>query len=155
MGGTTLELSLIGLLILANGLFSMSEMAVVSARKARLRQRADDGSKGAAVALELAENPHDFLSTVQVGITLIGTLAGAFGGATVAEKVAVYLKQFPASGRLVAGLSVSAPIERRRDAWIPWVLQAAAEISARLGHCPPPVACIKAGQTLFQASSLG
>jgi len=96
MDGITLELSLIGLLILANGVFSMSEMAVVSSRKARLRQRADDGSKGAAVALQLAENPHDFLSTVQVGITLIGTLAGAFGGATVAEKVAVYLKQFPA-----------------------------------------------------------
>lgn len=92
----TFELTLIGLLILANGLFSMSEMAVVSARKARLRQRADEGSKGAAVALELAENPHDFLSTVQIGITLIGTLAGAFGGATVAEKVAVQLAQLPA-----------------------------------------------------------
>lgn len=60
-----------------------------------------------------------------------------------------------ASGRLMAGLSVSAPIERRRDAWVPWVLQAAAEISARLGHCPPPVACIETAQTLLQASSLG
>src|SRR5690606_34487467 len=77
------------------GLFSMSEMAVVSSRKARLRQRAEEGSSGAAVALELAEDPNDFLSTVQIGITLIGTLAGAFGGATIAEKLARYLDQFP------------------------------------------------------------
>lgn len=60
-----------------------------------------------------------------------------------------------ASGRLVAGLSVSAPIERRRDAWIPWALQAAAELSARLGHCSPPVARIETAQTLLKVSSLG
>lgn len=107
MDGITLELALIGLLILANGLFSMSEMAVVSSRKARLRQRADDGSKGAALALQLAENPHDFLSTVQVGITLIGTLAGAFGGATVAEKVALYLKQFLAIANHADTIAIS------------------------------------------------
>lgn len=73
----------------------MAEMAVVSARKARLRQRADDGSKGAEAALALASNPNDFLSTVQIGITMIGTLAGAFGGATIAEKLSVYLTQWP------------------------------------------------------------
>jgi putative hemolysin len=106
----TFELVLIGLLILANGLFSMSEMAVVSARKARLRQRAEAGSGGAAVALELAENPHDFLSTVQVGITLIGTLAGAFGGATVAEKLAVYLKEIPAIAPHAETAAISAVV---------------------------------------------
>jgi len=90
-----IEVFLILALVVANGVFSMAEMAVVSSRKARLRQRAEDGSRGAAVALELAENPNDFLSTVQVGITMIGTLAGAFGGATIAEKLAVHLKQFP------------------------------------------------------------
>lgn len=95
MGNIGLEVSLILLLVVANGIFSMAEMAVVSSRKARLRQRAEEGSKGAAVALELAASPHDFLSTVQVGITMIGTLAGAFGGATIAEKLSVYLKQFP------------------------------------------------------------
>jgi putative hemolysin len=73
----------------------MAEMAVVSARQARLRQRAEEGSRGASVAIELAQQPDDFLSTVQVGITLIGTLAGAFGGATIAEKLGAYLKQFP------------------------------------------------------------
>lgn len=95
MGNIGFEVSLILLLVIANGVFSMAEMAVVSSRKARLRQRAEEGSKGAAVALELATNPHDFLSTVQVGITMIGTLAGAFGGATIADKLSVYLKQFP------------------------------------------------------------
>ncbi len=95
MGNIGLEVSLIFLLVLANGVFSMAEMAVVSSRKARLRQRSEEGSRGAAIALELSANPHDFLSTVQVGITMIGTLAGAFGGATIAEKLAVYLKQFP------------------------------------------------------------
>src|SRR5215213_7788579 len=95
MGNIGLEVALITILVLANGVFSMAEMAVVSARKARLRQRAEDGSRSAAVALELANNPHDFLSTVQVGITTIGTLAGAFGGATLADKLSAYLKQFP------------------------------------------------------------
>lgn len=95
MSNLGLEAALVFLLVLANGVFSMAEMAVVSARKARLRQRSEEGSRGAAVALELAANPHDFLSTVQVGITLIGTLAGAFGGATIAEKFGFFLKQFP------------------------------------------------------------
>jgi putative hemolysin len=89
-----LELILILLMIVANGIFSMAEMAVVSARKTRLRQRAGE-SRGAAIALELAENPHDFLSTVQVGITMIGILAGAFGGATVAAKLSAHLEPFP------------------------------------------------------------
>ena len=96
MSGIGPEALLLLVLVIANGVFSMSEMAVVSARKARLRQRADEGSKGAAVALELAENPDDFLSTVQIGITMIGTLAGAFGGATIAEELAVELERFPA-----------------------------------------------------------
>ena len=67
-------------LILLNGLFSMSETALVSARKANLRQRADAGDKGARSALELANSPNRFLSTVQIGISLIGVLSGAVGG---------------------------------------------------------------------------
>lgn len=97
MGSLGFEVSLIVLLILANGAFSMAEMAVVSARKARLKQKAEEGSRGAKAALSLGDNPNDFLSTVQIGITMIGTLAGAFGGATIAERLAVYLKQFPAA----------------------------------------------------------
>jgi putative hemolysin len=96
MGEITFEIIFIIILLIANGVFSMSEMAVVSARKARLQKRASDGEKGARAALELAENPGSFLSTVQIGITLVGILAGAFGGATIAEKLAPPLKRFPA-----------------------------------------------------------
>jgi len=78
------DIAIIVLLILANGFFSMAEFALVSARTARLQKRAAEGDAGAAAALELAQDPTQFLSTVQVGITLVGILAGAFGGATLA-----------------------------------------------------------------------
>jgi len=73
----------------------MSEIAVVSARKVRLQQRAKDGSRGAQTALELANDPNRFLSAVQIGITLIGILAGAFGGATIAEELEAYFSSLP------------------------------------------------------------
>jgi putative hemolysin len=80
--------AIVVLLILLNGLFAMSETALVSARKASLRQRADAGDSGALSALELASSPNRFLSTVQIGISLIGILSGAVGGATLAEPLA-------------------------------------------------------------------
>jgi putative hemolysin len=80
MLGVALQIALIVVLTLLNGLFAMSETAMVSSRKARLRQRAEAGDKGARAALELADSPNRFLSTVQIGISLIGVLAGAFGG---------------------------------------------------------------------------
>jgi putative hemolysin len=89
------EIIIILLLIIANGIFSMSEIAIVSARKALLKQRAEDGDLKAQKALELAEEPTQFLSTVQVGITLIGILAGAYGGAKLAENLAAYIEIFP------------------------------------------------------------
>lgn len=81
------EIFLIFLLLIFNGVFALSEIAIVSVRKARLQQRANEGDDRARVALALANAPDDFLSTVQVGITLVGILAGAFGGATIAEKL--------------------------------------------------------------------
>ena len=93
-----LEILLIFVLLLINGIFSMSELAVVSARRIRLQQQAEKGSRGAQVALELAENPNNFLSTVQIGITLVGILAGAFGGVTIAGILAEYLKAAPVVG---------------------------------------------------------
>ncbi|RCJ22235.1 hypothetical protein A6770_30070 [Nostoc minutum NIES-26] len=95
MSSITFELFIILVLIIANGVFSMSEMAIVSARKVRLQQLANQGDAKARAALKLAESPNHFLSTVQVGISLIGILTGAFGGATIAEKVAVYLRLVP------------------------------------------------------------
>ena len=73
--GITAELLIIFLLILANGVFAMSEIAVVAARKVRLQQRADEGDERAKAALALAHDPNKFLSTVQFGITMVGVLA--------------------------------------------------------------------------------
>lgn len=93
-----IELLVIVLLLLCNGIFAMSEIAVVTARRARLSRRAEAGDGRAQAALELATEPTQFLSTVQVGITLVGTFAGAFGGATIAEQLAPYLAGIPFIG---------------------------------------------------------
>lgn len=82
-------------LTLLNGFFAMSEMAVVSARRARLEAMAEAGDHGAAKAAELARDPSRFLSAVQFGITLVGIVAGAFGTATLGQKFAEYLATFP------------------------------------------------------------
>jgi putative hemolysin len=95
VSGVAFQIAVIVLLILLNGFFAMSETALVSSRKARLRQRAEEGDRGARAALELAEEPNRFLSTVQIGISLIGVLAGAFGGATLAEPLAGALRGVP------------------------------------------------------------
>ena len=79
MLGVALQIAVIVVLTLLNGFFAMSETALVSSRKARLRQRAEAGDRGARAALEMAASPNRFLSTVQIGISLIGVLAGAFG----------------------------------------------------------------------------
>lgn len=100
-----LEILLIFVLLLINGIFSMSELAVVSARRIRLQQAAEKGNRGALAALELAENPNRFLSTVQIGITLVGILAGAFGGATIAEILAEQLKAIPVIAPYATGIA--------------------------------------------------
>ncbi len=82
-----IEIVIIFFLLLANGVFAMTEIAIVSARKGRLRQLADRGDTRARAALDLAESPNRFLSTVQMGITLVGIFTGAFGGATLAEQL--------------------------------------------------------------------
>ena len=90
-----LELAIIVGLILLNGFFALAEMAVVSSRRLRLQQLAEEGSRGAARALTLAENPSRFLSGVQVGITLIGILSGAIGGATLGLRLGGILDAIP------------------------------------------------------------
>lgn len=98
MGIVVTEVVIVLLLVLANGVFAMTEIAIVSARKARLRKLAEGGDERARVALELADSPNRFLSTVQVGITLVGVLAGALGGATIAEQIGVRLGSLPVIG---------------------------------------------------------
>ncbi|NDJ63127.1 MAG: HlyC/CorC family transporter [Chloroflexi bacterium] len=90
-----MELLIIILLIVLNGVFAMSEAAVIAARRARLQQLAEGGDAGAQAALDLSEDPTRFLATVQIGITLIGILTGAFGGATLAGQIAALLVDTP------------------------------------------------------------
>jgi len=82
-----MDILLIFLLILVNGLFAMSEIAIVSARRSRLVQLADEGDLGARAALAISEHPTRFLSTVQIGITMIGVLSGAFGEAAITRRL--------------------------------------------------------------------
>jgi|AMWB02.1.fsa_nt_gi putative hemolysin len=95
MSNTLIEILVIFVLILFNGFFSMSEIAIVSARKVRLEQRAEEGDSGARNALVLAGSTSKFLSSVQIGITLVAMLTGAFSGATLAERLGVVLGKVP------------------------------------------------------------
>ncbi|MGE3992125.1 hemolysin family protein [Pseudorhodoplanes sp.] len=90
-----LELAIVVGLTLLNGFFAMAELAIVSSRRIRLQQMAEAGNKGAARAMALAENPGRFLSGVQVGITLIGIMSGAYGGATLGARLGAVLNQYP------------------------------------------------------------
>jgi len=83
-------------LVLLNGALAMSELAIVSARRVRLQRRASGGDRGARAALDLANDPSKFLASVQIGITLTGILAGAFGGATIAREIAKVVAEVPA-----------------------------------------------------------
>jgi len=89
------EIVFIIVLILVNGVLAMSEAAMVASRKARLQQQANDGDKASRTALHLLEDPNVFLSTVQIGITLVGVLAGAVGGATLSDALAIALARIP------------------------------------------------------------
>lgn len=82
-----LEILIVAVLTLVNGLLAMSELAVVSSRPARLKVLAAEGKRGAKVALKLQEDPGKFLSSVQIGITLVGVLSGAFSGATLGDRL--------------------------------------------------------------------
>lgn len=96
MGAIGSELLIILVLTLANGFFSGSEIAIVSARRSRLEQQAAAGRRAARQALSLAENPDRFLATVQVGISLIGTFAAAFGGARIGDILTATFRAIPA-----------------------------------------------------------
>ncbi len=96
MKAVLLEILLIATLLVGNGVFAMTEIAVISARKGRLRGLANNGDRRAQAALELLESPNRFFSTVQVGITAVGVLAGAFGGATLAKVISGAIKDVPA-----------------------------------------------------------
>lgn len=105
MFSITREVIFLLLLIVINGLFAMSEIAVVSARKARLEKLSRQGNLEAKAALRLANNPNQILSTVQIGITLVGIFAGAYGGATLAAKLGNFFQEiyfFPEQSDAIA-----------------------------------------------------
>lgn len=95
-----MEIAILIFLVLLNGLFAMSELAIVSAKKPRLKARADSGDAGAKAALKLLEDPSRLLSTVQIGITLIGIIAGAYGATAIADDLSpIIATQFPTTAR--------------------------------------------------------
>lgn len=109
MAAITFEILFIVLLLVANGVFAMSELAIVSARKVRLRQMCDSGDSRACAALDLAMSPERFLSTIQIGITLIGIFAGASAAQPLpsnsASRLAWCLRSRPTEKPLESGLS--------------------------------------------------
>ncbi len=92
---TAIEIVFVLILIVLNGVFAMSELALVSARRARLLVMERNGARGAGLARQLADDPQRFFPTVQVGITLVGILAGVFGGARIASHIAVWIGRYP------------------------------------------------------------
>ena len=107
MSNPYLEILTVVLLILVNGALAMSEIAIVSARKSRLQEMAEQGNLRALAALRLAERPNQFLATIQFGITLIGILAGAFGGATIADTLAFHLRGIPEIAPYAGSISIA------------------------------------------------
>lgn len=101
-----MEIVVIVLLIVLNGLLSMSELAIVSARKSRLQKDAEQGNRSAAIALALLEKPGSFLATVQVGITLVGIIAGVYGGAALSHHLAEWLTLIPGLAPWASSLSL-------------------------------------------------
>src|SRR5947208_3675459 len=100
------EIAVVAVLILVNGLLAMSELAIVSSRPARLKAMIDRNVRGAGRALALGSNPGKFLSTVQIGITLIGVLSGAFSGATLGQRLAQWLAELGLSQGLADTIGV-------------------------------------------------
>jgi putative hemolysin len=105
--GYLFEIGVIFILLILNGLFAMSELAVVSSRRPRLEAMASKGSKGAATVLKLAADPGRFLSSVQIGITLVGILAGAYSGATLSEPLARLLLSWGVPASAASPLSIA------------------------------------------------
>lgn len=107
---TLLEVAIVLLLVVLNGLFALSELAIVSSRRARLKAMAESGRRGARRALALASDPGRFLSTVQIGITLVGILAGAFSGATLGARLGASLVGYGLSPRVAEPLGFGAVV---------------------------------------------
>jgi putative hemolysin len=137
---------MIFVLILVNAILAMSEAALVASRKARLQNQAGEGNKSSALALKLIEDPNTFLSTIQIGITLIGVLAGAVGGATIAESLANSLQNIPYIGEYSTSIALGIVVISITILTI-WLGEL---VPKRLGlNSPEKIAQIVAGPMLF------
>ena len=140
------EIIMIFILILVNAVLAMSEAALVASRKARLQQQASEGNKSSALAIKLIEDPNIFLSTVQIGITLIGVLAGAVGGATIAESLAATMQTVPYIGEYSTSIALGTVVISITVLTI-WLGEL---VPKRLGlNSPEKIAQIVAGPMLF------
>ncbi|PID88561.1 MAG: hypothetical protein CSB03_00735, partial [Bacteroidia bacterium] len=101
-----MEIIIILILILFNGFFSLSEIAVISSKTSRLKKLKNSGNNGAKIALKLRENSDNFLSSVQVGITLVGLITGAYGGISLADGLVPFLSKIPQLEPYAEGLSL-------------------------------------------------
>ncbi|MCL4803036.1 MAG: hemolysin family protein [Anaerolineae bacterium] len=101
------EISVLAILVLLNGVFALAELSIVSSRRERLQMLVDGGNKGAAIALRMAQEPTALLSTVQIGITLIGILAGAFGSAALSDELSSLLAPVPVIGQYSRGIALA------------------------------------------------
>ena len=102
-----MELIILGFLIVLNGFFALSETALISSKKARLEQYKVKGKNGARVALRLLENSENFLSAIQVGITLIGIVTGVYGGVNIADDITPFFRQFELTNQYAHGIALS------------------------------------------------
>lgn len=133
-------------LILLNAVLAMSEAALVASRKARLQQLTNEGDRAARTALQLLEDPNIFLSTVQIGITLVGVLAGAVAGATLSEGLASWLASIPAVAEYAESLAIGVVVVTITILTI-WLGEL---VPKRVGlHNPEQIARVVAGPMLF------
>lgn len=102
-----MELIILGFLIVLNGFFALSETALISSKKARLEQYKVKGKNGARVALRLLENSENFLSAIQVGITLIGIVTGVYGGVNIADDITPFFRQFELTNQYAHEIALS------------------------------------------------
>ncbi|MDL2245982.1 hemolysin family protein [Methanobrevibacter sp. OttesenSCG-928-K11] len=103
---TIIEILIIAILIIFNGILAMTEIAVISSRRAKVQKMVEDGNKSAKIALELIDDPNQFLSTIQIGITLIGILTGALGGATLSAPLSQILQPYIPYSEVISVLVV-------------------------------------------------
>lgn len=139
MSDLLIDIGMIAVLIIVNGFFAMSEIAIVSANRIKLTVAGEQGNRRAEKALELAGEPGHFLSTIQIGITLVGVLAGAYGGTTIAQDLSQLIAEIPALSpyREALGLGV--------------VVVAITLLSIVLGELVPKQVALRHAETLASA----